>query len=226
MKALREEAMNLRLGTSADSDVGPLVTRAARKRVELMIEKGIEEGASLILDGVLRFIISFATQISSHYSTSFVSDRCDSYSGRGMKPSNSISGNWIGPTIFSKVHQTMTIYQEEIFGPVLIAIEVDTFKEAIDLVNRNPYANGTCLFTSSAISAQHFQQAIDVGQVGVNVPIPLGSPGFGFTGSRGSFLGDLPFYGPFSPVFYTKAKSILTRWQSNPTLEVNTSIPT
>ena len=106
----------------------------------------------------------------------------------------------------------MRIYDEEIFGPVLCVVEVDTLDEAIALVNANPNGNGTGLFTRSGGAARHFQEEIDVGQVGINVPIPVPVPLFSFTGSRGSKLGDLGPYGKQVVMFYTQTKTITSRW--------------
>ncbi|MFP3710460.1 aldehyde dehydrogenase family protein, partial [Paraburkholderia sp. SIMBA_009] len=113
-----------------------------------------------------------------------------------------------GPTIFSGVTTDMSIYQEEIFGPVVVVLEADTLDDAIALVNANPMGNGVGLFTQSGAAARKFQSEIDVGQVGINIPIPVPVPYFSFTGSRGSKLGDLGPYGKQVVQFYTQTKTV------------------
>jgi len=135
-------------------------------------------------------------------------------------------GNFIGPTLFSGVTPDMTLYKEEIFGPVLCVLEADTLDEAIELVNANPNGNGTAIFTRSGAAAHRFQEHIDVGQVGINVPIPVPVPYFSFTGSRGSKLGDLGPYGKQVVQFYTQTKTVTSRWfdEDEQVGSVNTTI--
>ena len=135
-------------------------------------------------------------------------------------------GNFVGPTIFSGVKPGMSIYEQEIFGPVLVVLEVASLDEAIDLINANPNGNGVALFTQSGAAARKFQEDIDVGQVGINVPIPVPVPLFSFTGSRGSKLGDLGPYGKQVILFYTQTKTVTQRWFDDSTLHlgVNTTI--
>ncbi|WP_067514365.1 CoA-acylating methylmalonate-semialdehyde dehydrogenase [Endozoicomonas ascidiicola] len=121
-------------------------------------------------------------------------------------------GNWIGPTLFTDVTTDMTIYQEEIFGPVLCCITVDTLADALEVVNNSPYGNGTSIYTSSGAAARKYQYEVEVGQVGVNVPIPVPLPFFSFTGWKGSFMGDLHAYGKQAVRFYTETKTITSRW--------------
>ena len=106
----------------------------------------------------------------------------------------------------------MTCYKEEIFGPVLVCLEADSLDEAIDVINKNPYGNGTALFTSSGIAARRFTNLVDAGQIGINVPIPVPLPQFSFTGNRGSFLGDTNFYGKAGLNFYTQWKTVTELW--------------
>ncbi|MFV3414980.1 CoA-acylating methylmalonate-semialdehyde dehydrogenase [Pseudomonas nitroreducens] len=169
-------------GTEANTDVGPLVSCAALDRVSGLIERGAQEGAKLELDG------------------------------RNPQVEGYAKGNFVGPTVFSGVTPQMTIYREEIFGPVLCVVSVKTFDEAIELINANPNGNGTALFTRSGAAARHFKEEIDVGQVGINVPIPVPVPLFSFTGSRGSKLGDLGPYGKQVVQFYTQTKTVTERW--------------
>jgi len=161
---------------------GPLISQKAKDRVLRLIREGKEQGAVCGLDG-------------SHCDVEGYPD-----------------GNWVGPTLFSGVTTDMSIYQEEIFGPVLICIEVDTLEEAISLVNANPYGNGTSIFTASGAAARKYQHDVQVGQVGINVPIPVPLPFFSFTGWRGSFYGDLHAYGKQAVRFYTETKTVTSRW--------------
>lgn len=181
---LVEKAKTLKVsgGTESGTDVGPLVSCAALDRVSGLIERGIQEGAKLELDG------------------------------RNPQVAGYDKGNFVGPTVFSGVTPQMTIYREEIFGPVLCVVSVKTFDEAIELINANPNGNGTALFTRSGAAARHFKEEIDVGQVGINVPIPVPVPLFSFTGSRGSKLGDLGPYGKQVVQFYTQTKTVTERW--------------
>ncbi|HEY9254269.1 MAG TPA: CoA-acylating methylmalonate-semialdehyde dehydrogenase [Stenotrophomonas sp.] len=183
-------------GTEAGTDVGPLISCAARERVEGLIAAGIEQGAKLELDG------------------------------RKPQVAGYEQGNFVGPTIFSGVKPGMRIYDEEIFGPVLVILEAETLDDAIALVNANPNGNGTALFTQSGAAARRFQEEIDVGQVGINVPIPVPVPLFSFSGSRASKLGDLGPYGKQVVMFYTQTKTVTARWFDDSTLGhgVNTTI--
>lgn len=166
----------------ANAGYGPLISAQAKARVMDLIEQGKAQGAVCELDG----------------------SQC---SVEGYP-----NGHWVGPTLFSGVTTEMSIYQQEIFGPVLICLEVETLEEAIALVNRNPYGNGTSIFTASGAAARKYQHEIEVGQVGVNVPIPVPLPFFSFTGWRGSFYGDLHAYGKQAVRFYTETKTVTSRW--------------
>ncbi len=179
----KAKALRVDAGHEAGTDVGPLISPAALGRVEGLIEQGKNEGATLELDG-RRPTVS------------------DAYA----------SGNFVGPTIFSGVKPGMKIYDEEIFGPVLVVLSAESLDEAIDIVNANPNGNGVAIFTQSGAAAHRFQEEIDVGQVGINVPIPVPVPLFSFTGSRGSKLGDLGPYGKQVIQFYTQTKTVTSRW--------------
>jgi len=183
-------------GSVAGTDVGPVISCAARERVEGLIASGVEQGAKLVLDG------------------------------RNPQVDGFEKGNFVGPTIFAGVKPGMRVYDEEIFGPVLVILEADTLEDAIELINANPNGNGTALFTQSGAAARKFQEDIDVGQVGINVPIPVPVPLFSFTGSRASKLGDLGPYGKQVVMFYTQTKTITSRWFDDETLGhgVNTTI--
>ena len=183
-------------GTEAGTDVGPVVSCAALSRVESLIERGIADGAVLELDG------------------------------RKPQVTGYDKGNFVGPTVFSGVKPGMSIYEQEIFGPVLCLVAADNIDQAIEFINANPNGNGTAIFTQSGAAARRFQEDIDVGQVGINVPIPVPVPLFSFTGSRASKLGDLGPYGKQVVMFYTQTKTVTARWFDDSTTShgVNTTI--
>lgn len=164
------------------ADLGPLISCAARDRVVGLIEQGVADGAVLELDG------------------------------RNPVVPGHERGNFVGLTIFSRVQPGMSIYREEVFGPVLVILDAATLDDAIALVNANPNGNGTAVFTQSGAAARKFQEEIDVGQVGINVPIPVPVPLFSFSGSRASKLGDLGPYGKQAIAFYTQTKTVTQRW--------------
>jgi len=180
-----EKAKKLKVneGTQPGTDIGPLISPQAKQRVEKLIQSGVDQGAKLVLDG------------------------------RGITVPGYEKGNFVGPTILTDVKPNMDVYKEEIFGPVLICLSVDTLNEAIQLINNNPYGNGTAIFTNSGAVARKYQHEIDVGQVGINVPIPVPLPFFSFTGSRKSFIGSTHFYGKMGVNFYTQTKTITSSWR-------------
>jgi malonate-semialdehyde dehydrogenase (acetylating)/methylmalonate-semialdehyde dehydrogenase len=191
----KAQTLKVSAGAEAGVDVGPVISRAARDRVTKLIDSGVREGAKLELDG------------------------------RDPQVPGYELGNFIGPTIFSGVTPGMQIYQQEIFGPVLVILFADSLEQAIELVNANPNGNGTAIFTQSGAAARKFQEDIDVGQVGINVPIPVPVPLFSFTGSRASKLGDLGPYGKQVILFYTQTKTITARWFDDAAVGgVNTTI--
>ena len=133
------------------------------------------------------------------------------------------NGNFVGPTIITDVKPGMSCYDEEIFGPVLVCLTADNLDDAIQLINNNPYGNGTAIFTRSGAAARKYEHEIDVGQVGINVPIPVPLPFFSFTGSRGSFIGSTNFYGKAGVHFYTQVKTITSSWPMDDSLGISTS---
>ena len=177
-----------------DSDFGPLISKESKDRVISLIEQGEKEGAKLL------------------------------YDGRNFKSEKYPKGNFLGPSLFDEVRGDMKIYKEEIFGPVLLLVHVKTLEEAISFVNKNPYGNGTSIFTSSGFSARKYQHEIEVGQVGVNLPIPVPLPFFSFTGWKDSFFGDLHAYGKQAIRFYTETKTVVSRWQDKGSSKVNMTI--
>ena len=178
----KTKTLKINAGAEPGTDIGPVVSCAALDRVSGLIARGVEEGAELLLDG------------------------------RNPQVPGYQDGNFVGPTIFAGVTPAMSIYREEIFGPVLCVMQAKTLDEAIALINANPNGNGTALFTRSGAAARRFQEDIDVGQVGINVPIPVPVPLFSFTGSRASKLGDLGPYGKQVVQFYTQTKTVTQRW--------------
>ncbi len=176
------------LWNDEDAGFGPLINPQSKKRVLGLIAQGKKEGAHCELDG-------------SSYSHSEYPE-----------------GNWIGPTLFSGVTTDMTLYKEEIFGPVLLTMESESLEQAVELINQNPFGNGTSLFTNSGGAARYFQHNIEVGQVGINVPIPVPLPFFSFTGWKNSFHGDQHAYGKQGVRFYTETKTITSRWFDEDTL--------
>jgi len=196
--ALAAKARQLKVGPgSADGmDMGPLVTAAHRDRVKGYIDAGAAAGASLVVDG------------------------------RGLTLPGADRGFFVGPTLFDRVTPEMTIYTDEIFGPVLVVLRVDTLDEAIALVNRNPYGNGTAIFTASGGAARKFEDEIEVGMVGINVAIPVPMAFFSFGGWKQSLFGDLHVYGMEGIAFYTRTKAITTRWPARDAVSAGFHMPT
>ncbi|WP_104473227.1 CoA-acylating methylmalonate-semialdehyde dehydrogenase [Acinetobacter indicus] len=192
----KAKTLKVNAGHEPNTDVGPVISTRAKARVIDLINSGVEQGAELLLDG------------------------------REVQVAGYEQGNFVGPTIFKRVTTEMRIYKEEIFGPVLAIIHVDTLEQAIQLINANPFGNGVGLFTQSGSTARTFQNQIDIGQVGINIPIPVPVPFFSFTGSRGSKLGDLGPYGKQAVQFYTQTKTITSRWfeDDQESAGVNTTI--
>jgi malonate-semialdehyde dehydrogenase (acetylating)/methylmalonate-semialdehyde dehydrogenase len=179
-----ERAGRLRTGPGLDpsSDMGPLVTGAARDKVSGLIETGVNEGAKLVLDG------------------------------RGVRVEDHDDGFFVGPTLFDEVRPHMEIYKQEIFGPVLIVLRVADIDEAIGMINDNPYGNGTAIFTANGAAARKFQNEVQVGMIGVNIPIPVPMAFYSFGGWKDSLFGDLHVHGPEGVAFYTRGKVVTTRW--------------
>ncbi|BFM07542.1 CoA-acylating methylmalonate-semialdehyde dehydrogenase [Halioxenophilus aromaticivorans] len=166
----------------SESAYGPQISPASKQRILSAIAKGKEQGAECLLDGSDCTVAGYP------------------------------DGNWVGPTVFGKVTPDMDVYKDEIFGPVLCLVEVDTLADAIKLVNDCPFGNGTSIFTSSGGAARTYQHEIEVGMVGINIPIPVPLPFFSFTGWRNSFFGDHHAYGKQAVRFYTKTQTVTARW--------------
>ncbi len=188
MPVLVERTKSLKIldGRDLAAEMGPIVTRAARDRIAGMIGKGVEEGAKLLVDG------------------------------RGLThPPGSPDlkeGFWMGGTLFDHVQPSMSIYREEIFGPVLACVRVASFGEAVDLINAHEFGNGVSCFTRDGNIAREFSRRIEVGMVGINVPIPVPMAWHGFGGWKRSLFGDMHAYGEEGVRFYTKQKSVMQRW--------------
>ncbi|TBV06592.1 CoA-acylating methylmalonate-semialdehyde dehydrogenase [Stutzerimonas kirkiae] len=175
-------ALKIGAGTSRGLDMGPLVTAAARDKVVGYIQDGVAAGAELLVDG------------------------------RGHSVAGHAHGYFVGGTLFDRVTPAMRIYQEEIFGPVLCIVRLNSLEEAIQLINAHEYGNGTCIFTRDGESARLFCDEVEVGMVGVNVPLPVPVSYHSFGGWKRSLFGDLHAYGPDGVRFYTRKKAITQRW--------------
>jgi len=183
-------------GDRTGSEMGPVITCAARDRIVGLIERGVAEGAMLVLDG------------------------------RTARVAGHESGFFLGPTLFDHTTPQMTIYREEIFGPVLVMVRTDSLEQAIALINANPYANGAALFTRSGHAARRFQQDVEVGMVGINVPIPVPMAFYSFGGWRNSLFGDLHVHGMDGVRFYTRGKAVTTRWPDDGSAAPGFHLPT
>ncbi len=178
---LAERAQRVSVGPGdTNVEMGPVITGAARDRIKGYIDRGVNEGAKLVVDG--------------------------------REPPVAGDGFFVGPTLFDHVTPGMSIYRDEIFGPVLSVVRADSLQDAIALINANAYANGTAIFTRSGHAARRFQQDVEVGMVGVNVPIPVPMAFFSFGGWRASLFGDLNVHGMDGVRFYTRGKTLTTRW--------------
>jgi malonate-semialdehyde dehydrogenase (acetylating)/methylmalonate-semialdehyde dehydrogenase len=182
IERLRAKALEVRVGPGLDpdSEMGPVVTAEARERIRGYIDRGVQDGATAVVDG--------------------------------RELDREGDGFWVGPTVFDGVTAEMPIYTDEIFGPVLVVVRVGTLDEAIELINRTAYANGTAIFTGSGQAARIFQRKVEVGMVGINVPIPVPMAFYSFGGWKDSLFGDHHIHGPEGVRFYTRAKAVTSRW--------------
>jgi malonate-semialdehyde dehydrogenase (acetylating)/methylmalonate-semialdehyde dehydrogenase len=197
--AVSAKAAGVRVGAGRDAgnEMGPVVTSAAKERIVGLIGKGEEQGARLTIDG-RKLVV-------------------DGYE----------NGFFVGPTVLDRVSADMDVYREEIFGPVLSVLRVDTVEDAIALVNRNPYGNGTAIFTASGDAARRFQRGVKVGMIGINVPIPVPMAYYSFGGWKDSLFGDKHVHGPEGVSFYTRAKVVTARWpEQHHTADASYHFPT
>ncbi|WP_406691347.1 CoA-acylating methylmalonate-semialdehyde dehydrogenase [Saccharopolyspora sp. ID03-671] len=193
---IAERMGKLQVGDGRRScDMGPLVTAAHRDRVASYVDAGLSAGAELVVDG------------------------------RGVDVDGAEGGFWLGPTLFDHVQPEMSIYADEIFGPVLSVLRAPTYDDALTLVNANPYGNGTAIFTENGGAARRFGEEVEVGMVGVNVPIPVPVAQFSFGGWKDSLFGDSHAYGPDGIRFFTRTKVITTRWPDPSHGGVNLGFP-
>jgi malonate-semialdehyde dehydrogenase (acetylating)/methylmalonate-semialdehyde dehydrogenase len=183
--AERARTLVVKNGMEPDAEMGPIVTRQALERIEGYIAEGVKEGATLVVDG------------------------------RGLKVTGHEDGFFTGGTLFDNVTPDMRIYKEEIFGPVLACVRVKDFAEAVELINAHEFGNGVACFTRDGNIAREFSRRIEVGMVGINVPIPVPMAWHGFGGWKRSLFGDTHAYGEEGVRFYTKQKSIMQRWSES-----------
>ncbi|MFL1378328.1 CoA-acylating methylmalonate-semialdehyde dehydrogenase [Nocardiopsis protaetiae] len=182
---IKERISRLRVGPGDDerSEMGPLVTREHRDKVASYLESGVREGATLSVDGRVHPVL-----------------------GGGE------DGFWLGPTVLDHVSPEMACYRDEIFGPVLSVLRADDYDAAVRLINDNPYGNGTAIFTNDGGAARRFQNEVEVGMVGINVPIPVPMAYYSFGGWKQSLFGDSHAHGTEGVHFYTRTKAVTTRW--------------
>ncbi|MGQ0837846.1 CoA-acylating methylmalonate-semialdehyde dehydrogenase [Actinokineospora sp.] len=181
---IRERIANLKVGDGRrpGCEMGPLVTGAHRDKVTSYVDAGVDAGADLVVDG------------------------------RGHEIDGEPDGFWLGPTLFDRVEPAMSLYTDEIFGPVLSVVRVESYADALEMVNANQYGNGTAIFTNDGGAARRFQNEVEVGMVGVNVPIPVPVGYYSFGGWKDSLFGDTHAYGPDGIHFFTRTKVVTSRW--------------
>jgi malonate-semialdehyde dehydrogenase (acetylating)/methylmalonate-semialdehyde dehydrogenase len=183
IEKIKERMLKLNTGDGTKgSDMGPLVTRVHRDKVASFVDAGVNEGAKIVVDG------------------------------RNPKVNGASNGFWLGPTLFDQVSPKMSIYKEEIFGPVLSVVRVKTYNEGVSLINAHPYGNGTAIFTNDGGAARKFQNEIQVGMIGVNVPIPVPTAYYSFGGWKASLFGDTHAHGTEGVHFFTRGKVVTSRW--------------
>jgi malonate-semialdehyde dehydrogenase (acetylating)/methylmalonate-semialdehyde dehydrogenase len=193
--APRVQALKVGPGLDPQSEMGPLVTRQHRDKVMGYVDQGVKEGARLVVDG------------------------------RGLKLQGYENGNFMGGCLFDEVKPEMTIYKDEIFGPVLSVVRSKNFDDAIKLVNDHAYGNGTAIFTRDGGAARRFQYDVEVGMVGINVPIPVPVAYYSFGGWKDSLFGDTHMYGPEGINFYTRGKVVTSRWPDPASSSVDLGFP-
>jgi len=198
MEKLQERIAALEIGdgTDPDVDMGPLVSARHRERVAGYVDAGVEEGADLVADG------------------------------RELVVSGHERGHFLGPCLFDQVKPGMRVYDDEIFGPVLVVVRAESYGEAIEIVNDNPYGNGAAIFTNDGGAARMFEQDVTAGMVGINVPIPVPMAYHSFGGWKSSLFGDLHVHGPEGVSFYTRGKVVTRRWADPSHRGVNLGFPT
>ncbi|GAA1995267.1 CoA-acylating methylmalonate-semialdehyde dehydrogenase [Catenulispora subtropica] len=201
---ITERMATLKVGPGClpDSEMGPLVTGAHRDKVTSYLDAGVTAGAELVVDGRKHAI------------------------GGAEAGIDTANGFWLGPTLFDKVTSSMSIYTDEIFGPVLSVVRAASYTDALALVNSNPYGNGVAVFTNDGGAAAKFRDQVEVGMVGVNVPIPVPVAYHSFGGWKASLFGDSHAYGPHGVHFFTRTKAVTQRWLDPSHGGVNLGFPT
>jgi len=192
----RMEKLAIAPGDSPGAEMGPLITREHRDRVAGYVDSGLAEGATLVADG------------------------------RGVAPAGFEDGFWIGATLFDNVTPDMKIYRDEIFGPVLSVVRTDSYQDAIQMINDSRWGNGTAVFTNDGGAARRFQNEVEVGMVGINLPIPVPLAFYSFGGWKESSFGDHDIYGPDGISFYTRQKVVISRWSDPMHRGVDLGFPT
>jgi malonate-semialdehyde dehydrogenase (acetylating)/methylmalonate-semialdehyde dehydrogenase len=194
--AERARRVSVGPGDRAGSEMGPVITCAARDRIVGCIDRGVAEGATLVVDGRKPRVPGFE------------------------------AGFFVGPTLFDHATPQMAIYRDEIFGPVLVMVRAESLEAAVQLINANPYANGAALFTRSGHAARRFQQDVEIGMIGINVPIPVPMAFYSFGGWRNSLFGDLHVHGMDGVRFYTRGKAVTVRWPDDGSAAPGFHLPT
>ena len=197
IKAISTRMAGLRTGDGRRGcDMGPLVTAAHRDKVAGYVDAGVAEGATLVVDG------------------------------RQVQPDGEAGGFWLGPTLFDNVTPDMSIYREEIFGPVLSVVRVESYEEGMELINSHPFGNGTAIFTCDGGAARKFQNEVQVGMIGINVPIPVPMAYYSFGGWKASLFGDTHAHGAEGFHFFTRGKVVTSRWPDPAHGGINLGFPT
>jgi malonate-semialdehyde dehydrogenase (acetylating) / methylmalonate-semialdehyde dehydrogenase len=198
VEAVARKAAAIKVGPGRDaaSEMGPVITSDAKERIARLIGTGAAQGARIAIDG------------------------------RELVVKGHERGFFLGPTVIDHVTPAMDVYREEIFGPVLSVVRAQSVREAIDLINANPYGNGTAIFTSSGAAAREFQRGVKVGMIGINVPIPVPMAWYSFGGWKDSLFGDRHVHGAEGVSFYTRAKVVTSRWPQQESAGASYVFPT
>jgi len=191
----RVKALKVKNGMDAEAEMGPVVTAAHKEKIETYIADGVQSGAKLLVDG------------------------------RGLKVAGHEQGFFLGGSLFDHVTRDMKIYREEIFGPVLCVVRVPDFAAAVELINGHEFGNGVSLFTSDGHTAREFSRLVEIGMVGINVPIPVPMAWHSFGGWKRSLFGDTHAYGEEGVRFYTRYKSVMQRWPETITKGAEFTMP-
>lgn len=190
----RGQSIKMGPGIDPTSELGPVISPEAKDRIVNIVRNSVNQGADMIVDGTNATVEGYE------------------------------QGNWVGPTVLANVTKDMECYKEEIFGPIFMTMNCDTFDDAIDLINSNVYGNGTAIFTNNGATARKFTNEIEAGQIGINVPIPVPLPMFSFTGNKSSMWGSRHFYGKQGFDFYTQTKTVTSLWKTEDVTKVGADV--